>query len=61
MEDKQPVIMKWPCPKCQKEQEVIQLVGTYVQCTICKEKFVIYLQELPKSKDLEFKDEKSCE
>ena len=46
MEDEKK-LLRWHCPKCQKEQEVIQLVGTYVQCSVCQEKFVIYLQELP--------------
>lgn len=51
----------WHCPKCQKEQEVIQLIGTYFQCTKCGEKFIIYLQELPKPRNSQSKDGKSAE
>ncbi|MBB4042767.1 hypothetical protein [Bacteroides reticulotermitis] len=58
-EEKKPLY--WYCPICQKEQEVIQLIGTYVQCSKCKGKFVIYLQEIPKPQILNSKNEKSDE
>lgn len=56
-EEKKPFY--WYCPKCQKEQEVIQLMGIYVQCSECKKEFAIYLQEIPKSKISNSKNEKS--
>lgn len=40
-------IIKWPCPNCKKEQGCTQIKGTFVECSVCKTKFFIYLQEVP--------------